>query len=143
MHKLLVPVDNSPCAMRALAHAIRLATEHGPMPLHIVHAHEEPDVAGKVQIYMTEEKASELLRRNSEQVLGPAIAAAQAAGVPFTTEILTGADVAMAISDCADRRGCDGIVMGTRGMGAIANLMMGSIATKVIHLATVPVTLVK
>ena len=33
--------------------------------------------------------------------------------------------------------------MGTRGMGTIANLALGSVATKVIHLANIPVTLVK
>jgi nucleotide-binding universal stress UspA family protein len=33
--------------------------------------------------------------------------------------------------------------MGTRGMGALSNLIVGSVATKVIHDATCPVTLVK
>jgi len=33
--------------------------------------------------------------------------------------------------------------MGTRGMGAVAGLALGSVATKVLHLAVVPVTLVK
>ena len=33
--------------------------------------------------------------------------------------------------------------MGTRGMSAISNLLMGSIATRVLNLADVPVTLVK
>ncbi|MFN5167526.1 MAG: universal stress protein [Pseudomonadota bacterium] len=37
----------------------------------------------------------------------------------------------------------DGIVMGSRGMGALGNLAFGSVATKVVHLADVPVTLVK
>ena len=38
---------------------------------------------------------------------------------------------------------CDAIVMGTRGMSAIGSLVMGSVAQKVVHLAPVPVTLVK
>jgi nucleotide-binding universal stress UspA family protein len=33
--------------------------------------------------------------------------------------------------------------MGTRGMSAIGNLFLGSVTTKVVHLANVPVTLVK
>ena len=33
--------------------------------------------------------------------------------------------------------------MGTRGRGGVDNLMLGSVATKVVHLAGVPVTLVK
>ena len=43
----------------------------------------------------------------------------------------------------AEELGCDEIIMGTRGMGAIGNLVMGSVATKVVHLAGIPVTLVK
>jgi hypothetical protein len=33
------------------------------------------------------------------------------------------------------------IVMGTRGLGSIQGLLMGSVAMKVIHLAEVPITL--
>jgi nucleotide-binding universal stress UspA family protein len=35
------------------------------------------------------------------------------------------------------------IVMGTRGFSTVMGMIMGSVATKVIHLATVPVMLVK
>ena len=34
-------------------------------------------------------------------------------------------------------------ILGTRGMGTVANLVLGSVATKVIHLAHIPVILVK
>lgn len=47
MHRLLIPVDNSDNAMRALEHALRLAKENGPMELVIVHAHEPPIVTAK------------------------------------------------------------------------------------------------
>ena len=42
MHKLLVPVDGSDNAMRALEHAIRLAKEYGYIELVILYAHEPP-----------------------------------------------------------------------------------------------------
>ena len=38
---------------------------------------------------------------------------------------------------------CDLIVMGAHGRGALAELLLGSIATRVIHLARMPVLLVK
>ena len=39
--------------------------------------------------------------------------------------------------------GCDQVVMGTRGMGSVANLVLGSGANKVLQMVDVPVLLVK
>jgi nucleotide-binding universal stress UspA family protein len=142
MHKLLVPVDSSDSAMRALEYAIRLAKEHGAMELVIVYAHEPPIIYGEIAIYLPEEKAEELQREHSEEILRPAIEKVKAAGVKFTSHVLTG-DIAKSIVSCAETSACDGIVMGTRGMSAIGNLVMGSVATKVVHLTKLPVTLVK
>ena len=142
MHKLLVPVDSSDSAMRALEHAIRLAKEHGPVELVIVYAHEPPLIYGEIEIYLPEEKAKQVQREYSENILRPAIEKAKGAGVTFTSQVLIG-DVPKSIVSCAEALACEGIVMGTRGMSAIANLVMGSVATKVIHLTKLPVTLVK
>jgi nucleotide-binding universal stress UspA family protein len=142
MHKLLVPFDNSDNAKRALQHAIQLAKQNTATELVIVHAHEPPIVYGEIAIYMPEERANELQRQHSEAVLKAGVEIAKEAGVTFTSEILIG-DIAKSVVSCAEKHGCDGIVMGTRGMGAVGNLLMGSIATKVIHLTKLPVTLVK
>ena len=142
MHKILVPIDSSDNATRALQHAVRLAKEDGSVELHIVNAHKPPIVYGEVAVYMSQEKAKQLQRQHSEIILKPAIEIAKAAGVKFTSEILIG-DVPQALVKCAEDKGCDGVVMGTRGMGAIGNLVRGSVATKVIHLTKLPVTLVR
>lgn len=142
MHKLLIPIDSSDNSLRALGYAIRLARENGPMELVLVHAHEEPIVYGEVSLYMTEARARQLQQERSEELLKPAIDMAKDAGVTFASRILVG-EIAGSIARCAEELACDGIVMGTRGLSAIGNLVMGSVATKVIHLAKVPVTLVK
>jgi nucleotide-binding universal stress UspA family protein len=125
-----------------LQHAIRLSRENGPIELHIVNAHEEPVIYGEIAVYESAEKLKALQRQHSESILERALQLARAAGVTFTSEILIG-DVPSVIAECAQARGCDGIVMGTRGMSAIGSLVMGSVATKVIHLTKLPVTLVK
>jgi nucleotide-binding universal stress UspA family protein len=51
-------------------------------------------------------------------------------------------DIAATIVRLAAKQHCDMIYMGTRGMGAVSGLVMGSTATKVLHLASVPVVLV-
>lgn len=142
MHKLLVPVDASASAMRALEHAIRLAKEIGNTELVIAYAHEPPIIYGEIELYLSESKAKDLQQAHSEGILGPAIEKARTAGVNFTSQVVVG-NVAESIVSCAQSSGCDGIVMGTRGMSAIGNLVMGSVATKVIHLTKLPVTLVK
>jgi nucleotide-binding universal stress UspA family protein len=43
----------------------------------------------------------------------------------------------------AREKSIDHIVMGARGLGSIQGLLLGSVATKVIHLAEVPITLIK
>src|SRR5262245_47191260 len=142
MHKILVPIDRSENAARALDYALKLAMENGPIELHLVTVHPEPEMYGEILVYITNEKIERLQKEHSEDLLRPAEAAVRAASVPYTSEILIG-DVALMIVKRANELNCDSIIMGTRGMSAIGNLVMGSVATKVVHLAKCPVTLVK
>ncbi|MEP7119188.1 MAG: universal stress protein, partial [Acidobacteriota bacterium] len=56
---------------------------------------------------------------------------------------VVGDDVAAQIAAQAEGLHCDALVMGTRGLGPVQSLLLGSITLKVIHLADVPVTLIK
>jgi nucleotide-binding universal stress UspA family protein len=142
MRKILVPVDGSENALRALSYALELAKENKAIGLHLLTVHQEPIIYGEIQVYVSREKMEELQRNHSMDILQPAVDAAKAAGVSYTSEILVG-DTASMIVKRADELNCDGIVMGTRGMSAVGNLVMGSVATKVVHLTKLPVTLIK
>jgi nucleotide-binding universal stress UspA family protein len=52
-------------------------------------------------------------------------------------------DPAELITERAAQLGCHSIVTGTRGLGRIGALLLGSVAQKVVQLASMPVTLVK
>lgn len=143
MHKMLVAFDGSDNSRRALEYAISLAENAGGgMSLHVVMAHELPALYGEIAVYSSEEEVERMQRDHCAGVLAEAEKILAGSKVPFSTQILIG-HVGEVLARCAGENGCDGIVMGTRGMGAIGNLMLGSVATKVIHFAKVPVTLVK
>jgi nucleotide-binding universal stress UspA family protein len=65
-----------------------------------------------------------------------------AAGLAYTLHVEQG-EPGETIARCAQQWNCDLVVMGTRGMGLIRTLVLGSVATKVIHAAAMPVTLVR
>ncbi|MBY0509203.1 MAG: universal stress protein [Rhodospirillaceae bacterium] len=52
-------------------------------------------------------------------------------------------DPAERIVEFARKKHCREVVMGTRGVGRLKGIMLGSVATKVVQLINVPVTLVK
>ena len=52
-------------------------------------------------------------------------------------------EVATTIARMTQAQGCDQVVMGSHGRGVLEGLLLGSVATKVLHLVNVPVTLVK
>ena len=64
------------------------------------------------------------------------------AGLDHVDSILVG-PVAETLCKHATANKVDLIYMGTRGLNAAANFVVGSVATKVLHLASVPVLLVK
>ncbi len=147
MNKLLVAFDGSENAVRALRYAIALAKEQKTLSLHVVHVHEAPLVYGELVygelgLYISDQKLADLQRVHSERVLEGAEGVLKDAAVSYSKEILIG-PLASTLAQRADELGCKGIVLGTRGMSAIGNLVMGSVATKVIHFANVPVTLAK
>ena len=63
--------------------------------------------------------------------------------VTCQTRMEFGEAVAETIDRVARETGADQIVMGARGLGRFRGLMLGSVTTQVVHLANVPVTLVK
>jgi len=141
MLKALVPVDGSKNSLRAARHLIDLIKEREPMEIHLLNVQEAAD-AWEVRRFL---KANEIRRRQLEhgkQQLKDAEALLDRAGIRYQSHVLIG-DVPATIARFAKRQRCDKIIMGTRGLGAVKSLLLGSIATKVIHLSDVPVTLVK
>jgi nucleotide-binding universal stress UspA family protein len=95
-----------------------------------------------ISAVMTVEVDRRLAARQSRIALRRAITLCRKAQAKFVTRAEIGAS-AKTIDRIARDVGAHQIVMGTRGPGSLGNLFLGSVATKVVRLAEVPVTLVK
>jgi nucleotide-binding universal stress UspA family protein len=76
------------------------------------------------------------------RALAGAEALFKAAGVAYEREIGSGEPVP-ALIEMAERHGCDAIILGARGLGALRSALMGSVSQGVLHASTLPVTIVK
>ncbi|MBI5498330.1 MAG: universal stress protein [Deltaproteobacteria bacterium] len=141
MHRILLPVDGSESSLHAVDHVIGLSQELGPLEVRLLNVQEPPIVYGEVAVYVSERAAEAQRLDASERQLADAARRLKEAGVPFTSQAREG-HVADEIARVAEEEACQAIVMGTHGMGAVGNLVMGSVATKVIHRTRLPVTLV-
>lgn len=137
---LLVPMDGSRYSRRALERALDDAKRRGVV-VHVLRVVPPIDDYAMVPAYITRDHRR-LMAESARESLDPALARARAARVPCEAHVLWG-EVAPTIVRAARRLKCGAIVMGTHGRGATGNLIMGSVATKVVHLAKVPVTLVR
>ena len=81
-------------------------------------------------------------QEESEEALSTSKRLLDEARIASHTQMLVG-PVAETIVKQAEAQGCELIYMGTRGMGGLKNVLLGSNAVKVLHLATIPVVLVK
>lgn len=99
-------------------------------------------MANSVVLFPTVEMMVKARQTAGEEILRPVRALLDAYGIDCTAQVLLG-DAAETIVRYAAQRGCNHILMRTRGMSAIGNLMLGSVAAKVASRAEVPVTLVK
>jgi len=140
MNTLLVPIDGSDNSLKALKAAIDMAKGPGGR-LHVINVH-PPILSGNVKRFISADVISDYYREESEKALSPAREAIAQAGVQADFKAEVG-PVAETIVNYAKDHGCDHIVMGTRGMGLVKGMLLGSVTTKVISLSDVPVTLIK
>ena len=106
------------------------------------HNVQQPIVSGGVRMFVDRQQLDALYAEQGEAALAPARDIAAAAGVSVEHHTMVG-DAAESIVKVARETGCAQVVMGTRGLGSVAGMLLGSVATKVIHLSEVPVLLVK
>ena len=140
MKKILVPCDGSGNALRAVRYAASVAKECADVQLELLHV--QDPVPLKMHAALSNQEIASIQADEAARVLKPAGQILDVEEVPFSAQSRAGAPAAE-IARHAREAGCDAIIMGTRGMGPIGSVVIGSVVTRVIHLVDVPVTLIK
>lgn len=140
--KFLLAVDGSDGSSRTVDHVIRLLPWYKP-PVEVQLLNVQlPILSGNVKTFIRREQLEEYYRDEAHAALKAARERFDQAGLEYTYHIAIGAP-AEVIVEHAKKLRCHQICMGSRGLGAFAGLLLGSVASKVLHLATCPVLLVR
>lgn len=128
----LVAVDGSAGALRAAAAVARLVALGQGAGADLVH----------VQSWLSKEAAQAELARGAWAATAQARRLLDAAAIPWRLHAVMG-EAAAEIVGLAGALGSLGVAIGSRGLSATESVLLGSVAYKVVHLATMPVLIVR
>jgi len=138
--KILVPLDGSEVAKKALDHAEKLAKAFDAeiilfqvVPLMPIYGYTE-----MIEPPIIDEKS----KQSAERYLTDLAHELKKRGLKVTAKVNTGLQVAAEIIDFAKGKGVDLIVMSTHGYSGITLWVLGSVARKVLTRAETPILLV-
>jgi nucleotide-binding universal stress UspA family protein len=143
--RILVPVDGSATATKALVAALQLARDGGGR-VKLIHVVEELAFVDGFDMYGGQ--SGELLtvmREAGEKVLADAMAVAQSAGVEADQEVFDkfGVRLGEVVAEAARQWNADLVVLGTHGRRGIGRVLLGSGAEQIIRLAPTPVLVIR
>ncbi|HUL41544.1 MAG TPA: universal stress protein [Burkholderiales bacterium] len=141
--KILLAVDGSPHSDKATKALIKHAALYNKAPeIFLLYVHlPVPNLPGMHRV-ISRNAIKRYYREESEEALANSGRLLNRAKIIHRALMFVG-PVAETIIEQAKARNCDLIYMGTRGMGGLKNMLLGSTAVKVLRLATIPVVLVK
>lgn len=142
MLKMLIAVDGSPHAQRAIEAVARMFRAGVDLEVHLLNVRDPQIYYGELPVLNLEEieaaqkAAQDALLADAQKraiELGLRVRSLHAAvGLPAAEIVRLAVEI-----------GVDQIVLGTHGRGAMGSLFLGSVAQRVAHLSSLPVLLVK
>jgi nucleotide-binding universal stress UspA family protein len=141
--KILVAVDGSKPSLKA----VQLLIDHSdwyrsPPDVELVTVHLPVPKLPRMGIAVGKGQIERYYREEGEAMLAAAKKKLDGAGIRYQASVLVGPVAETLVKHAKDRR-CDLIYIGTRGMSELGKALIGSAATKVLHISDVPVLLVK
>ncbi|MBB5016817.1 nucleotide-binding universal stress UspA family protein [Chitinivorax tropicus] len=141
MHKILVAVDGSASALRALdAILARVADLKSGAELHLVNV--QYPLHGEVASFIDAAQIKQYHQEEGDRALAEAVQKVAAAGVPYVAKVRVGRPE-QSLLEYVKEQGCSEMVLGAQGVGSFSSMLMGSVATKILHVSPCPVLLVR
>ncbi|MBK8781657.1 MAG: universal stress protein [Anaerolineales bacterium] len=137
--KILLAVDGSDHALHAARVAAEMARGMKPKEFRIVVSYDS------IPVYLGEPNmqfAIDNRKKDAEEILDKAIKEVGSIPGEIHTEMIEG-DPAAAIIEVANTRESNIIIMGSRGLGRLSGLLLGSTSQKVVAHAHCPVLVVR
>jgi len=142
MLKILLPVDGSPSAVRATETLIETIGWYREAPsIDVLSVHLPVPRVPNLGTFVSKEMIQAYYDDECKAMLAPSVKLLDAAGLRYASHALTG-PIAETIVQQAKESGSNMLYMGTRGMSALANMALGSVTTRVLHLCHIPVVLI-
>jgi nucleotide-binding universal stress UspA family protein len=137
---LLIAIDGSELSELAQSHGLELAKTFGSKVflVHVTPPWSSLVVGDAVVMYPPADFETSM-NKAAQNLLKKAAEKFAAAGIPVEMIHTSDPQAHKAIVETAKNKGCDLIVMGSHGRHGLAGLMLGSVATKTVTHAHVPV----
>ncbi len=140
--KILIPIDGSEAANRAVDHVIASVAWLKEAPQVSLLNVQWKLATGNVKLFINQDTINDYYREQGMAALAAARAKLDAAGLAYSYHISVGTP-AEAVVQYAQEQQVDQIVISAHGQNTLSDLLLGSVASKVAHLAPMPVLLVK
>jgi nucleotide-binding universal stress UspA family protein len=140
--KLLIPLDGSPSAQRALDYVVSHLEIYKEAPTVLLLNVQWKIATGNVKLFIDQNTINDYYREQGLAALQSARDTLDAAHLPYQYHISVGTP-AESIAQYATEQGVDQIVMCRQGQGGLQMLLLGSVVSRVLHIAPCPVLLVK
>ncbi|HYQ80748.1 MAG TPA: universal stress protein [Anaeromyxobacteraceae bacterium] len=139
MKRILVAVDGSEASLKAARMAADVAVRFGArmtLAYVIPRLLLPPDVYGLTLAEVEREQ-----RTHADNLVAEARTRLGDVGVPVETSVLSGSP-AETLAEAAAAPDVDLVVLGSRGRGAVARVLLGSVSDRLVHISPKPVLVV-
>ena len=146
MKAILVATDASAASNRAIDVAADLANKYDA-PLHVLHVIRDmqlpPELRNMAEVENIQGARMDVLRFVANKILSEAQERAKKQGATKIHTTIGEGDPATGVLDEAKEKDVDLIVLGTRGLGEVKGMLLGSVSRKITNLSNISCLIIK